>query len=121
MKLKLKSRIIYPRLFIFFLLLRPIYVTISNIVTIRNNFREVREMFYGVFTERKFDGKEYVNSYGITYENNLIRDISDSLDEICELTQRLNNYEVEPTHIYDVIEDFLCEKYTVLSKPIELR
>ena len=105
----------------FFLLLCPIYVTISNIATIRNNFREVREMFYGVFVERKFDGKEYVNSYGITYENKLIRDISDSLDDICELTQRLNDYEVEPTHIFCVIDDFLCERYTVLSKPIELR
>ena len=109
----MKSWIIYPRLFIFLLLLRSIYVTISNIVTIRNNFREVREMFYGVFVERKFDGKEYVN--------NLIRDISDSLYEICELTQRLNDYEVEPTHIFCVIDDFLCERYTVLSKPIELR
>lgn len=117
----MKSWIIYPRLFIFFLLLCSIYVTISNIVTIRNKFREVREMFYGVFVERKFDGKEYVNSYGITYENNLIRDISDSPDEICELTQRLNDYEVEPTHIFCVIDDFLCERYTVLSKPIELR
>ncbi|GEM_PF-2923494 len=79
-------------------------------------------MFYGVLSESKYVSGGYIKSYGIvTAENTLVRDITDDYGDICELVRRLNRYEVEPLHMYDVIDDFLVEKYTLSIKPESLR
>jgi len=79
-------------------------------------------MFYGVLSESKYVSGGYIKSYGIvTEENTLVRDITDDYGDICELVRRLNRYEVEPLHMYDVIDDFLVEKYTLSIKPDGLR
>ena len=79
-------------------------------------------MFYGVLSESKYVSGGYIKSYGtVTAENTLVRDITDDDGDICELVRRLNRYEVEPLHMYDVIDDFLVEKYTLSIKPDGLR
>lgn len=79
-------------------------------------------MFYGVLSESKYVSGGYVKSYGIvTAKDTLVRDVTDDYGTICELVCRLNRYKVDPLHIYDVIDDFLFEKYTLLVKPVGLR
>lgn len=79
-------------------------------------------MVCGVFCENEKESEECTKSYGIiTRENAVIYDITDNYGEICELVRRMNRYEVDPVHMYDVINDFLFEKYTVLIKPDKQR
>ena len=54
------------------------------------------------------EGQSFI-TYGISYNDITIHDISIRKDKIVKLINKCNDYKLEPIHIYDVIEDFLAE------------
>ncbi|MBQ7128906.1 MAG: hypothetical protein IJO19_02845 [Clostridia bacterium] len=47
------------------------------------------------------------NTYGITFNDIIINDISTEKEKIEKLVSLCNELDLSPIHIYDVIEDFL--------------
>lgn len=54
------------------------------------------------------EGKE-ISSYGITFENVEIKDISINKDIIVKLIEKCNKFNVSKLHMYDIVEDFLVD------------
>ena len=48
-------------------------------------------------------------TYGIKCEEMAVKDVSPSKEEVTELIDKLNKYELSPCHLQDVIEDFIQE------------
>lgn len=65
--------------------------------------------------ENQIDDIGKVIVYGIMIKSNMfdevyhIKDISSKLELVEELFQKIVDFNVSPIHIYDVVEDFLCE------------
>lgn len=47
------------------------------------------------------------NTYGITYGDIVIEDISTEKEKIEKLVRLCNELDLDPIHIHDVVEDFL--------------
>ena len=66
-------------------------------------------MEYKVIEDKiNIEGKSFI-TYGISYNDIIIHDISIRKDKIDKLIKRCNNYKLDPIHIYDIIDDFLAE------------
>ena len=48
-------------------------------------------------------------TYGIKCDEVSVKDVSPNKEEVTELIDRLNQYELSPCHLQDVIEDFIQE------------
>ncbi len=62
-------------------------------------------------TEKQYsaeDGSTYT-SYGVCYGECYVDDITPSHSAIEKFTDALNRYEASPTHIFDLVENFLAE------------
>lgn len=62
-------------------------------------------------TERQLtteDGESYTG-YGVTMGECTIDDITPNRAAITRLTDQLNKYEASPSHIYDILENYLAE------------
>ena len=54
------------------------------------------------------EGKEYT-VYGMRYDDELVvGDLSTDLDKVKELVRKCNEYQLEPIHMFDVIDDFIA-------------
>ena len=66
-------------------------------------------MEYKVIEDKvSIEGQSLI-TYGISYNDITIHDISIRKDKIVKLINKCNYYNLDPIHIYDVIEDFLAE------------
>lgn len=48
-------------------------------------------------------------TYGIKCDEVSVKDVSPNKEDVTELIDRLNLYELSPCHLQDVIEDFLVD------------
>lgn len=70
-------------------------------------------MLYQVLRQIEYGNNARIEKYGVILpDGKVIEDITDNFAEICAFVDNLNCFEVDPVHIYDMIEDFLCEKTT---------
>ena len=50
-----------------------------------------------------------IKSYGISFENEKIQDISINKEKIIKLVKKCNKLKISKLHIYDIVEDFLVD------------
>lgn len=58
-------------------------------------------------TKVKTEDNEEALSYGITYKDIIIEDVSVEKEKIEKLVHLCNELELDPIHIHDVVDDFL--------------
>lgn len=58
--------------------------------------------------EKNMDGVAKT-TYGIKCDEVSVKDVSPNKEDVTELIDRLNKYELSPCHLHDVIEDFIQE------------
>ncbi len=56
--------------------------------------------------EKNIDGV-VKTTYGVKCDRMSVKDVSPNKEEVTELIDRLNKYELSPCHLQDVIEDFM--------------
>lgn len=66
-------------------------------------------MFKLIETKIKDDTGKAWATYGISYNDTMIKDISIDKAKIEKLVSLCNELDLSPKHIYDVIEDFLVD------------
>lgn len=50
-----------------------------------------------------------INSYGISFKNKKINDVSTDKNKVLKLIEKCNKLKVSEIHIYDIIEDFFVD------------
>lgn len=65
------------------------------------------EQVYNVTEEKVIIENEEYTVYGIKCNEAYVRDVSGNSEEVKRLVERLNEYELSPCHLYDVVEDFI--------------
>ena len=63
-------------------------------------------MYYLTVGKTKVENKWYT-SYGIGYEDKIIKDITTDKDRAQQFVDLLNNLKVSPLHIEDTVLDFI--------------
>jgi len=63
-------------------------------------------MYYLISGKYEIEGEKYT-SYGIGCESVKVEDISTDKEKICELIEKMNEQNLSPVHMYDVIYDFI--------------
>lgn len=58
---------------------------------------------------------QQMRSYGIQCKTHLIEDICFDKERMQSLVQTMNEMELEPRHLDDMVEDFLLQNYRVLG------
>ncbi len=70
-------------------------------------------MLYQVLRQIEYGNNTHIEKYGVILpDGKVIEDITDNFAEICAFVDDLNCSKADPVHIYEMIEDFLCEKTT---------
>ncbi len=46
-------------------------------------------------------------TYGVRYEGGLVEDVSFSCEKLSELIEYMNELELDPAHVMDVLSDFM--------------
>ncbi len=62
---------------------------------------------YTITQDKKNIDGAVKTTYGIKYEEMAVKDVSLNKEEVTELIDKLNKYELSPCHLQDVIEDFI--------------
>lgn len=60
-------------------------------------------------TKIKDDTGDERATYGISYNNTVIKDVSTNKSKVEKLITLCNELDLSPMHIYDVVEDFLVD------------
>ena len=64
---------------------------------------------YTITQEEKSIGGVVKTTYGIKCDELSVKDVSPNKEEVTELIDKLNKYELSSCHLHDVIEDFIQE------------
>ena len=62
---------------------------------------------YTILQEEKNIDGVVKTTYGVKCDRMSVKDVSPNKEEVTELIDRLNKYELSPCHLQDVIEDFI--------------
>lgn len=64
---------------------------------------------YTITQDKKNIDGAVKTTYGIKCDEVFVQDVSPNKEDVTELIDRLNQYELSPCHLQDVIEDFLVD------------
>lgn len=64
---------------------------------------------YTITQDKKNIDGAVKTTYGIKCDEVSVKDVSPNKEDVTELIDRLNQYELSPCHLQDVIEDFLVD------------
>lgn len=82
----------------------------DNMSRVTKNHKSEEPMKNYILTQKT---KNKTTSYGIKHGDNILIDnISDNKQEVEELIERINHYDLSPCHLEQIIEDFLTDQYT---------